>query len=288
MVKSALPNSNIPIGYSADGSPVFVSKEWWAYELAEHNRTGGNSTDKIADTVTTLVQAQTDIADATASGLFQVTQGSTSAGALATILLQVKTSLADPLHTASIKLSALAAGASRIELAATTISIDGTLLANGAILSTHIGTEQVGTTNIAGSAVTTSTLAAAAACAHAKEDFSGVTSVNDTSSHNLNSGLAITLTGAATELDLNVIVHNSDGGDHAIQVQILKDGSLLKAWPASGTEGFTAQHTGYTTFHFTWHDSDTGSHTYIAQWANTGATTTLTAEGTLRIDEIKR
>lgn len=284
MVKSALPSPNALI---ADENGT-ITDTWWKYFLAEHNRTGGNSTDKIADTITTLVQAQTDIADATASGLFQVTQGSTSAGATATILFQVRTSLADPLHTASFKMSTLAAGASRIELAASEIDIDGTLLVNGAILSTHIGTGQVATGNIASSAVTTATMASAAACAHAKEDFSGVTSVNDTSSHNLNTGLAITLTGASTELDLNLIVHNSDGGDHAIQVQILKDGSPLKTWPASGTEGFTCQHTGYTTLHFTWHDSDTGSHTYTAQWGNTVATTVLTAEGTLRIDEIKR
>lgn len=284
MVASALPGKRVPVT-DADG---LVSDAWFNYFQAEHARTGGNSTDKIDNTATTLVQAQTDILDATASGLFQVTQGSTSSGAAATILLQVRTSLADPLHTASIKLSALAAGASRVEIAASTVSIDGTLLNNGAIVTSHIGAAAVGGTQIAGSAVATTHLVADSACAHAKEDFSGIVSQNNTSSHDLNTGLAITLTGAATEIDLNLIVHNSDGGDHAIQVQILKDGSVLKAWPASGTEGFTCIHTGYTTLHFTWHDSDTGSHTYKAQWANTGATTVLTAEGTLRVDEIKR
>lgn len=283
-VEVLLPTPNNPIVDPETGMPT---RQEVRFRDSLWKRTGGASD---------IIQGVID--DATASGLFQAVAGSTSAGAQATIVLQVRAGTGEAFRDASIKLSALAGSASRIELAATTITIDGTLLSNGAILSSHIGTGQVATANIASSAVTTATIASSAittttmaseaACAHAKEDFSGITSQANTSYHSLNTGLAILLTGAATELDLNLIVHNSDAGDHSIQVQILKDGSLLKAWPASGTEGFTAQHTGYTSFHFTWHDSDTGSHTYLAQWANPGATTTLTAEGTLRIDEIKR
>lgn len=134
MVKSALPGPNILI---ADEHGT-ITDTWWRYFLNEHNRTGGNSFDKVDLTSTAVIQAQTDILDATAQGLFQVTQGTPSSGAIATILFQVRTSLADPLHTASFRMSALSAGASKIEMAATEVDIDGTLLSNGAIISDHI------------------------------------------------------------------------------------------------------------------------------------------------------
>lgn len=303
-VEVLLPTPNNPIVDPETGMPT---RQEVRFRDSLWKRTGGASD---------IIQGVID--GATASGLFQAVAGSTSAGAQATIVLEVRAGTGEAFRNASIKLSALPGSASRIELAATTITIDGTLLSNGAILSSHIGSGQVATGNlaasavttatiatgavttgtiasnavttatIASSAVTTATIASDAACAHGKEDFSGITSQANTNYHSLNTGLVMPLTGAVTELDLNLIVHNSDGGDHSIQVQLVKDGSILKAWPASGTEGFTAQHTGYTSFHFTWHDSDTGNHTYLAQWANPGATTTLTAEGTLRIDEIKR
>lgn len=115
----------------------------------------------IEDAIARILVAETDIGDATAQGLFSVTQGTTSAGALATILLQVRATVGGVLKAASIKISALAVG-SRIEITADDIWLNGNVLSSGAITNPMIGASAVGTTQIAGTAVTTAKIASAA------------------------------------------------------------------------------------------------------------------------------
>jgi len=144
MVKSALPGRRVPV-VDQDG---YMTDPWYNYEQAEHSRTGGNATDAIAD--------------ATAEALFNATVGVTSAGALATIFLQVRTTIAEAFHAASIKLSSLAGGLSRVEITADTISIDGTLLNNGALLTPFAASNAW---TLAGNTTDASATAAAAASA---------------------------------------------------------------------------------------------------------------------------
>lgn len=198
-IKSALPGANVPL---VDSNGL-MNNQWWLYFQNEHNRTGGNSFDKVDQTSTAVIQAQTDIGDATAQGLFQVTQGTASSGAEATILLQVRTSLADPLHSASIKLSALAAGASRIEISASTIEIDGTLLNNGALLTENLGANAASLPgSVSGSGTITATTGAA---------WTFVTSFTDT------------FIGRPIDVMPGVEFDNSDTGDHTLQCAVTID-----------------------------------------------------------------
>lgn len=142
------------------------------------------------------------------------------------------------------------------------------------------------------SLVDTAALQANAATIHAKENFSGIVSTNDTSWNDLTAtGITQTWTADEIEFDISVTIHNSDNGDHPAQLRLLEDGTAIKSWPSSGTEAFTAQKSGYSApFPTAWHHTPSaGSHTYKIQWRNPSAgTTVLTAEGTLRADQIKR
>lgn len=180
--------------------------------------------------------------------------------------------------------------------------IPGELIVDGAIKANHLdansvtaGKLDVGAIDagniIANNIVVTGHLVADAATIHGKEDFSGITSVNDTSYHDLSSsGVVKTFTGSEVEIDFLVVVNNSDNGDHSVAFRLLKDGSSIKDFPATAGQGFTVPHTGNLACAFAWHNTPSaGSHTYKLQWRNPSAgTTTLTAEGTLRADEIKR
>lgn len=201
MVKSALPGPNVaPVGQ--DGTWVSA---WYQYFQAEHNRTGGNSTDLILENTT-------DIGDATAQGLFTATQGSTSAGALATILLQVRTSIGEAFHAASIKLSSMAGALSRIEITADTVAIDGTLLNNGALLTGHAAP---GAWTLTGVKASSGTVAAGAASA-----WTLVDSFTDT----FTGGLPVTV-------DIGLDLDNTDAGDHTFNVALTYDSTN----PATGS-----------------------------------------------------
>lgn len=115
----------------------------------------------IEGAITSILSLTTAVGDATAQGLFSVTQGTTSAGALATILLQVRATTGGVLKAASIKISALVVG-SRIEITADDIWLNGNVLSSGAITNPMIGASAVDSAQIAGSAVITAKIASSA------------------------------------------------------------------------------------------------------------------------------
>lgn len=186
-VDLTLFNPNIPIVDPETGLPTREEIRW---RNSLFNRVGGPSD---------IIQGVID--DATASGLFQAVAGSTSAGAQATIVLQVRAGTGEAFRDASIKLSALAGVASRIEITATTVTIDGTLLSNGGILTGHIGTGQVGTTNIASSAVTTTTIASAAATLAGISVDASSTAAAAATAWTLLAARTVTFTGNPVQID---------------------------------------------------------------------------------------
>lgn len=192
MVKSALPGPGVTL-VGQDGN---MNPPWYQYFQAEHNRTGGNSTDLILENTT-------DIGDATAQGLFTATQGTTSAGALATILLQVRTTIGEAFHAASIKLSSMAGALSRIEITADTIAIDGTLLNNGALVTANAASNAWSLPgSVTGAGTITATVGAV---------WTFVTSFTDT------------FIGRPISIRPGVEFDNTDAADHNLQVAITVD-----------------------------------------------------------------
>lgn len=121
-----LPRLTVDIADS-DGKPLGVFTRFWDQFATA-----------IEGAIASILNVSNSLNNATAQGLFTATEGTPSAGALATILLQVRTTVGDTFHAASIKLSAMAAGLSRVEITADTILLDGTVLNNGALDSQHL------------------------------------------------------------------------------------------------------------------------------------------------------
>lgn len=137
MTKSLLPPQYAPLVNPNTG---LIDPNWFNYFKSEHARTGGDSSDAILD--------------ATAQATFRATVGTTSAGALATILLQVRTAVGAAWSTASIALSAMTGGTSRIELNADTIQLNGTVLSSGAINGAMVGNAALDSQHLASTAAT--------------------------------------------------------------------------------------------------------------------------------------
>lgn len=197
MVKSALPSPNTPL-VGSDGK---ITSAWFQYFQNEHNRTGGNSTDLIAQ-----------LGDqATASGQFQVVPGSPSAGAEATIDFEVRAGTDSDFSNASLKMSALAGGGSRIELDADSVLVNGTPLSDGAI--------------------DTGMLGSGAATGH--WDVEDITSTSVAAADTWYTKLTLNVTGATgepIEIGFSVVAHNADtGGAHIVHVRVLRGATVV--WP---------------------------------------------------------
>lgn len=192
MTDAILYGPNIPIVDPATGLPTiqeirFRNSLWM--------RTGGPED--------FILGLQTDLGDATAQALFRATPATTSAGAVATIALQVRASTVDTFHAASIKLSAMALGQSRIEIAADTITIDGTLLVNGALLTSMAASNAWSLPgSVTGAGTITATVGAV---------WTLVTSFTDT------------FIGRPISIRSGVEFDNTDAADHNLQVAITID-----------------------------------------------------------------
>lgn len=228
-----LPRLNVDIT-DGKGKPLTVFTRFWdTFATA------------IEGAIASILSLTTAVGDATAQGLFSVTQGTTSAGALATILLQVRAVTGGVLKAASIKISALAIG-SRIEITADDIWLDGTVLSNGAILSAHIGADQVATANIAAAAVTGTEIAGSAvATTHIIADAATIHKVVTAAGPRTPSGGEVntwitlatlptfTSTGSPVAISGQFMLHNTDVGSpgtHHYGVRLQRNGATI--WPA--------------------------------------------------------
>lgn len=192
MTDAILYGPNIPIVDPATGLPT---REEIRFRNSLWMRTGGPED--------FILGLQTDLGDATAQALFRATSATTSAGAVATIALQVRASTVDTFHTASIKLSAMALGLSRVEIAADEITIDGTLLVNGALLTGHLAPNAA---TLPGDKSGTGTVAAGAASA-----WTLIDSFTDT------------FTAHPVSIDIGLDLDNTDAGDHTFNVALTYD-----------------------------------------------------------------
>lgn len=243
----------------------------------------------IEGAIASILSLTTAVGDATAQGLFSVTQGTTSAGALATILLQVRAVTGGVLKAASIKISALAVG-SRIEITADDIWLNGNVLSSGAIDTTMIGAAAVGGTQIAGAAVATTHLAANAATDADSVPFSGLASFADTTFRDCGS-VTRTWSGGKAQLDFTVSVDNNDAGDHKINFRVQKDGVTQKNFPNVAGRGYICPKTNELSVTLPYDDTPSAaSHTYNFQYACVAGdlTANLTLDGALRWSDIKR
>jgi len=157
----------------------------------------------IEEMIAAVLLVQTDLLDATAQGLFRAVQGTTEAGAQATIELQVRAGINEAFRTAVIRLSALAGTASEISLIADFIKLDGTVLTNGALTTT------MGATNawsLPGSVTGAGTITATVGAV-----WTLVTSFTDT------------FIGRPISIRPGVEFDNTDAADHNLQVAITVD-----------------------------------------------------------------
>lgn len=186
-----LPRLNVDIA-DKDGKPTSVFTRFWdTFATA------------IEGAIASILNVSNSLNDATAQGLFTATEGTPSAGALATILLQVRTTVGDTFHAASIKLSSMAAGLSRVEITADTILLNGTLLNNGA-LTTDMGGANAWSLpgSVTGAGSITATVGAV---------WTFVTSFTDT------------FIGRPISIRPGVEFDNTDAADHNLQVAITVD-----------------------------------------------------------------